>query len=38
MAFGSVNDPFGNVTVGVLDKGGKFVEDPIATSKLIGRK
>ncbi|MCF5030936.1 hemagglutinin repeat-containing protein, partial [Pseudomonas syringae] len=30
-------DPFGKVTVGILDKGGKFVEDPVATSKLIGR-
>ncbi|WP_416195170.1 hypothetical protein [Pseudomonas sp. MH9.3] len=29
-------DPFGNVTVGVLDKSGKFVVDPIKTSKLIG--
>ncbi|POP71964.1 hypothetical protein [Pseudomonas syringae] len=30
-------DPFGKVTVGILDKGGKFVEGPVATSKLIGR-
>ncbi|WLH14027.1 hypothetical protein PSH58_06735 [Pseudomonas hefeiensis] len=29
-------DPFGNVTVGVLEKGGKFVTDPVATSKLLG--
>jgi filamentous hemagglutinin len=29
-------DPFGNVSVGVLDKGGKFIADPVATSKLIG--
>jgi len=29
-------DPFGNVTVGVLDKGGKFTADPVAASKLLG--
>ncbi|WP_260961240.1 two-partner secretion domain-containing protein [Pseudomonas citri] len=29
-------DPFGNVTVGVLDKGGKFMADPVAASKLLG--
>lgn len=29
-------DPFGNVTVGVLEKSGKFVADPVATSKLLG--
>ncbi len=31
-------DPFGNVTVGVLDKAGKYVADPTATSKLLGIK
>lgn len=30
-------DPFGNVTVGVLEKNGTFVADPVATSKLLGR-
>ncbi|WWF58586.1 hypothetical protein VRB78_20095 [Pseudomonas trivialis] len=30
-------DPFGNVTVGVLEKNGKFLADPVATSKLLGR-
>lgn len=28
-------DPYGNVTVGVLDKGGKFMADPVAASKLL---
>ncbi|NIE75374.1 filamentous hemagglutinin N-terminal domain-containing protein [Pantoea sp. Ap-967] len=31
-------DPFGNVTVGVLDKAGKYVVNPTATSKLLGIK
>lgn len=29
-------DPFGKVTVGVLQKNGGFVVDPVATSKLLG--
>ncbi|ROM86006.1 adhesin [Pseudomonas brassicacearum] len=31
-------DPFGNVTVGVLDARGKFFADPVAASKLLGNK
>ncbi|WP_430504635.1 hemagglutinin repeat-containing protein [Ralstonia pseudosolanacearum] len=31
-------DPFGNVTVGVLDKNGKFFPDPVKASKILGSK
>lgn len=30
-------DPHGAVTVGVLDKAGKYVNDSVATSKIIGK-
>lgn len=29
-------DQFGNVTVGVLDKYGKLIPDPVAASKILG--
>ncbi|CAD18219.1 conserved hypothetical protein [Ralstonia pseudosolanacearum GMI1000] len=29
-------DPFGQVTVGFLDKNGKFIPNPAQASKIIG--